>query len=345
MGFGESMLNQIGFGGEERDDGATYTSFGERMSQALCGVCFGVVLFIGSLVLLGWNEKRAVYTAETIDYARDKYIQLDGCTPLTQYNDELVAITGCEPSPESTYSVSDADYLSGIVGSGGVKNTLSRSTFPVFSWSRKVQEYVRKETSTTSKNKNSNGGTVTTYSYSNSWVYSSETYSKPGNPSPKSIPSSFRDTSGSAPAVCIAGNYSATGCSAGTTDSFVLNAANSFQQGMIKDCGESEPLTVDSAVQVDVATVGGSDATKCGNYLQTRIGSCSSAYAADSNEYGDFRWWWSLKVFKDSTKVSVLAKQVVVNGVTTFEEWQNPDRVCVVSINVYQFFCIFLPVL
>lgn len=36
----------------------------ERFGSSLCGVCLGLALFIGSFVLLGWNELRSVRMSE-----------------------------------------------------------------------------------------------------------------------------------------------------------------------------------------------------------------------------------------------------------------------------------------
>ena len=114
MGKGKAM-ELFGFG--EPDT----ASAGERMKSACCGVCIGVVLFLGALGVLGWNEKRAVYTAQTIDYARSEFVQLDGCEPADASTGKLIAFQGCDPAPEEDYAPTNYELLKDVVTSGAAR--------------------------------------------------------------------------------------------------------------------------------------------------------------------------------------------------------------------------------
>eukprot|EP00754_Rhynchopus_humris_P009166 Rhum_TRINITY_DN13947_c0_g1::Rhum_TRINITY_DN13947_c0_g1_i1::g.66858::m.66858 len=146
MGKGKAM-EMFGFG-EANDYDA-----GERMKSACGGVCVGVVLFLGALGVLGWNEKRAVYTAQTIDYARSKFVQLDGCAPVDGSTGKLIAFQGCDPAPEENYAPDNYDLLQDVVTPDGAEGEVFAPADVVFSWARHTQQYARHETVTSSKSK------------------------------------------------------------------------------------------------------------------------------------------------------------------------------------------------
>ena len=310
-------------------------SWAERMSQAICGVCFGIILFIGSLVLLGWNEKRAVYTAQTIDYARDKYVQADSCSPSAVNDGKLVAIQGCGAAPEDGYNVTEANYLEGMFYSE--TSPLTVDPPQVFSWSRRVAEYVYVETSHTTKE---NGKTRTTYTYSEDWRTSPPSFSGGTYPQTGSFPTGWTQRSEMTATICI-GNDSSS-CTDGKQDSFVFKNTNTFQNSLMKKVGYSQPLAVSASADIllNAVTLAPETARYCPpNYLQTRrrgVGaSCSNIQTALGSSYGDFQVSWNTRANVAGYSVSVLAEQVTVGGVTTFQAWQNPDHVC------FQFFLLF----
>eukprot|EP01065_Artemidia_motanka_P009756 TRINITY_DN1503_c0_g1_i1.p1 TRINITY_DN1503_c0_g1~~TRINITY_DN1503_c0_g1_i1.p1 ORF type:complete len:594 (+),score=170.01 TRINITY_DN1503_c0_g1_i1:120-1784(+) len=162
-------------------------SFCERMGNAMVGMCFGVLLFIAAFPLLGWNEKRAVYRAETIDRARDDMVVVEpGCTTNSKYNDQLISIVACNalpgnfPGSSSPPGVAtDRDLTAGLVFSGaspstttGVyptwKLTAKQSESDLIGWSRSAQRRVCKETAKqhcTTNKKTKKKTCTTTYEY------------------------------------------------------------------------------------------------------------------------------------------------------------------------------------
>ncbi|CAL1157813.1 unnamed protein product, partial [Cladocopium goreaui] len=55
-------------------------NFCQRMGNSLCGVCFGILLFLGSIFLLGWNEFNYVRN-QAILLKVDKEVIEAGCVP------------------------------------------------------------------------------------------------------------------------------------------------------------------------------------------------------------------------------------------------------------------------
>ena len=312
-------------------------SWAERMSQAICGVCFGIILFIGSLVLLGWNEKRAVYTAQTIDYARDKYVQADSCSPSAVNDGKLVAIQGCGAAPEDGYNVTEVDYLEGMFYSE--TSPLTVDPPQVFSWSRRVAEYVYIETS---HQTTQNGKTRTTYTYTEDWRTSPPSFSSGTYPQTGSFPTGWTQRSEMTATICIGDDPSS--CTDGKQDSFVFTNTNTFQNSLMKKVGYSQPLAVSASADIlfNAVTLAPTSARYCPpNYLQTRrqgaSASCSNIRTALGSSYGDFQVSWNTRANVAGYSVSVLAEQVTVGGVTTFQAWQNPDHVC------FQFFFFLSP--
>lgn len=63
----------------------THTSFFQRIKNALFGIIFGLILFIGSFFLLAWNEGRSAHMIEDLNDIKNAVISI----PSTQLNPNL----------------------------------------------------------------------------------------------------------------------------------------------------------------------------------------------------------------------------------------------------------------
>eukprot|EP01063_Lacrimia_lanifica_P010199 TRINITY_DN1693_c0_g1_i2.p1 TRINITY_DN1693_c0_g1~~TRINITY_DN1693_c0_g1_i2.p1 ORF type:complete len:534 (+),score=120.11 TRINITY_DN1693_c0_g1_i2:110-1711(+) len=317
-------LDVIGFG-----------DAGETMSEAFHGAFCGVCLFIGSIVLLGWNEKRAVYRAKTIDKARDEFTQLSSCKPDATYENDLVAIEACDPLPADGTVFTNAQYMNAGTVTGGAL-AADEMVGRVFSFDRSLEglsEVEEKHTETTGSGKNKK--TTTSYTYSASWVSSHQHFSQSGTSDPPSWPSDFIGSHSIADQIC-AGNKDNASCPAFTTESFVFLRSDETQSEWMYDIGVKQGMALRTGVTVSgLSSPYTSPALVCGgNYIQTQLGSCSSPKTADGRRPGgwvstpgDFRWSWSRKVKTPTLVYSGIAEQIKnSDGRTTgFKEWQNPD--------------------
>jgi len=137
-------------------------SYCERMQQAFCGVCVGILLFFGSWPLLFWNEGRAVRRQQDLDEGRG-IVQQVGLTAINATIDKaldtkLVYVTGLVDG-------GNADLYDPIL-----KLNVTNLTKAI-SYSRDTEMYQWYESKSTRKEKTSGGGTkdVTSYSYSKQW--------------------------------------------------------------------------------------------------------------------------------------------------------------------------------
>jgi hypothetical protein len=55
--------------------------FCNKMCSAMVGACLGVLLFVGSIPLLGWNEFNFVRNVKILDHVKDNVVEA-GCAPL-----------------------------------------------------------------------------------------------------------------------------------------------------------------------------------------------------------------------------------------------------------------------
>lgn len=61
------------------------TSWGKRLTSAISGVLFGILLFFGSFALIWWNEGRSVDRIKTLDQGRDQVVSV----PSDRYDPSL----------------------------------------------------------------------------------------------------------------------------------------------------------------------------------------------------------------------------------------------------------------
>mmetsp|Transcript_9896 Transcript_9896/g.20665 ORF Transcript_9896/g.20665 Transcript_9896/m.20665 type:complete len:584 (-) Transcript_9896:92-1843(-) len=99
-GFDTSHVSSA-FGFDDNADGGTvydgtrytHTSWVGRGKNACCGVLFGIALFVGSFALLGWNELRAVNTADALRECGSQIREAE-CDQVDElYTDHVVHIS------------------------------------------------------------------------------------------------------------------------------------------------------------------------------------------------------------------------------------------------------------
>lgn len=132
----------------------TSTSWFGRLRQALTGILVGLILVAASLVLLFWNEGRAIKTYRALTEGAGSIISLDAAKVEPANEGKLIHIAGAF-APKGTPA--DADL--GISAPGAVRLL------------RKVEMYQWKEQSRSETKTKLGGGeeTVTTYEYSKDW--------------------------------------------------------------------------------------------------------------------------------------------------------------------------------
>jgi hypothetical protein len=132
----------------------TYTSWFGRIKDALGGILFGLLLLIGAVVLLFWNEGRAVTTARSLTEGARIAVdaKADAIDPALER--KLIHISG----PVSVQ--------------GNPRDNDFDVTAPGVRLERKVEMYQWKESTSSKTEKKLGGGeeTVTTYSYAKEWA-------------------------------------------------------------------------------------------------------------------------------------------------------------------------------
>ena len=328
----------------------------DKICREIGKVAAGIVLLIGGLVLLGWNEKKTVWASQTISKANDEMVQLDGCTPDPQYNNRLVAVMGCEISP--AYDLTYSTMLAGIDDSVVSSDSFSQ----VFAWKRKAEQYVFHEESTSSSSgKKKKKKTTTTYSYEAAWVSSEETWSNVNAvhdcsddlkvPCTKATwPSgNVMAASGTSPKICCG---SATCSNTGNNNnSYVFDRRNgAWSIDIMSDFGNPQTvhLPQDFWGNSSSTSFGSGKALNCGDYLRTTMGTtnCNDLSVttgnlpSSTNPYGTVKWSFEVRLKNDATQtLSGLALQYVdTYGQFTFKEWVNPDHSDCSSCKIGSFF-------
>ena len=131
----------------------TSQSWISRLGGAIKGIFFGILMIIGAMILLWWNEGRAVKTAKGLEQGQEEVIQLEGVKSLPENNGKLV-------------------YISGEVGT---KDTMTDALFGVkenvLRLKRNVEMYQWSEYTESKKRKKIGGGeeTTTVYKYKQIW--------------------------------------------------------------------------------------------------------------------------------------------------------------------------------
>ena len=129
------------------------TGWFSRIGDSIKGILFGVVLILGSAVLMFWNEGRAVKTRKTLDEGAKTVVTIPADALDGSKDGSLVYMTG---PATSTASLSD---------------TALNVTVGALKLRRSVEMYQWKEETKSETKKKLGGGeeTVTTYSYVKDW--------------------------------------------------------------------------------------------------------------------------------------------------------------------------------
>jgi len=144
----------------------TTKSWGSRLMNSIRGLFLGLILIIGSLILLWWNEGRAIHTENDLKDGSKNVVHLQTNVPLPENEDKLVHLTG---TVNTTDTLNDPDF-----------NIYTNA----IALKRNVLIYQWEETSEEKTEKNLGGAetTTTTYSYSKNWVsnkINSDNFKKP----------------------------------------------------------------------------------------------------------------------------------------------------------------------
>lgn len=131
----------------------TSTSWFTRIRNSVGGVVIGLILIVGMVILLFWNEGRAVQTARSLAEGAGAVVSVGDDTVDAANEGKLVHVSG-QVTTDSTPS--DPDFAIEAKGVRLVRN---------------VEMYQWKEDSKSETKKNLGGGeeTVTTYTYSKAW--------------------------------------------------------------------------------------------------------------------------------------------------------------------------------
>lgn len=131
----------------------TSTSWLARIWESIKGVLFGLLLLVIGVVLLFWNEGRAVQTYKSLAEGKGVIVSADAARIDPANDGKLVHVAGEAKAPGR---VSDGEF--GVTSDG-------------LALARKVEMYQWKEESHSESRKKLGGGeeTVTTYTYNRVW--------------------------------------------------------------------------------------------------------------------------------------------------------------------------------
>lgn len=132
----------------------TSTSWGGRIASALVGLIIGPILVIGAIVLIAWNENRAVTTERSLQEGRGAVVDVAPAPVIAANDGRLVHVTG---------AASAAGTLTDPMFGASAEQALSlRRDVEMFQW---------KETKKSQTRDKLGGGqeTVTEYSYGTEW--------------------------------------------------------------------------------------------------------------------------------------------------------------------------------
>ena len=153
-----------------------------RLGGAIKGVFGGIILIIVAIIMLGWNEKRSVDRYNTIDYAKNNFVETAADKIDSATEGKLVHFNGMTATNDV---LTDKDFQV------TVNNSLSLN--------REVQMYQWKEIEHKETKKNTGGSTTTTttYTYEKGWsssLINSASFKESGHDNPTVMPYKAEDT-------------------------------------------------------------------------------------------------------------------------------------------------------
>lgn len=152
-----------------------------RIGDSIKGIFGGIILILVSIVILWWNEGRSVDRYNTIDFAKNNYVETPADSIDANNNEKLVHFNGMTATK---------DILTDKEFNVTVDNSLSLN--------RKVEMYQWKEITHTKTEKRAGGKTVTTttYTYEKGWstgLINSSSFKESGHDNPSFIPYKAED--------------------------------------------------------------------------------------------------------------------------------------------------------
>jgi transmembrane protein TMEM43 len=132
----------------------TTTGWLQRIVQSFVGAVVAVLLVIGSIVLLWWNEGRAVEAIRALDQGARQLVEANATAVDPANNNKLVHLSGAMTTP--------APARDTAFGVGGDDLLRLRRNVEMFQWTE--QKSTRSQ-----KNLGGSETTETTYSYHKEW--------------------------------------------------------------------------------------------------------------------------------------------------------------------------------
>ena len=164
------MGNAVGFGNVESlgNVAVERENFCQRMGNSLCGVCFGILLFLGSIFLLGWNEFNYVRN-QAILLKVDKEVIEAGCVPSAS-NVGKPIWASCVVQRGYDFTTDPQVQSMGLSFSGEVRGAWFKADSTVLQWT---------EDKSCSSHSTGGGGREKdcTYDYNLEWVSSPQSSS------------------------------------------------------------------------------------------------------------------------------------------------------------------------
>jgi len=131
----------------------THTSYGQNIGNSFKGIFVGILLLIGSIILLWWNEGRSVEQATALNEMNEKITTLPDTRYNVKHEEQAVLVQGLVKPLSEVFDPEFGVRTDGLV---------LRKTAQMYQWKE----------NTSSKSEDKLGGgteTVTTYTYVKEW--------------------------------------------------------------------------------------------------------------------------------------------------------------------------------
>ncbi|HEX3535856.1 MAG TPA: TMEM43 family protein [Stellaceae bacterium] len=142
-------------GGPDSVTDVTTTGWLQRIGQSFVGALIGIVLVIGSIILLWWNEGRAVEAIRALDRGAHMVVEAKADAVDPGNDGKLVHVSG--------QTATKAPARDDVFGVGGGDLLRLKRTVEMFQWTEQ-------KSTTTHKNLGGSETKETTYSYRKEWT-------------------------------------------------------------------------------------------------------------------------------------------------------------------------------
>ena len=132
----------------------TTKSWGSRILESIKGIVFGFMLIIASIILLWWNEGRAIQTENDLKDGSKNVVHLQSNIPVPENENKLVHLTG---EIGTTDTLKDPDFNISTKAIALRRNVLT------YQWVENEQQETEKQLGGSEK-------TTKTYTYTKEWV-------------------------------------------------------------------------------------------------------------------------------------------------------------------------------